>query len=128
MRTAVSRYQPSSTRLTKIQLLIYPIETKILNNNKTDNRFVIITDEIDPDMLMDTNNYSVIRGKWTAKSLEQQLVFIPDYLREILLSLSASYIKSKQLSIGDHLFHLERNQENHFTVKRYHKNLRKSVR
>ena len=64
MRTAVSRYQPSSTRLTKIQLLIYPIETKILNNNKTDNRFVIITDEIDPDMLMDTNNYSVIRGKW----------------------------------------------------------------
>ena len=64
LRTAVSRYQPSSTRLTKIQLLIYPIETKILNNNKTDNRFVIITDEIDPDMLMDTNNYSVIRGKW----------------------------------------------------------------
>ena len=65
----MSLYQPSSTRLTKIQLLVYPIETKILNNNNTDNRFVIITDEIDPDMLMDTNNYSVIRGKTSVERL-----------------------------------------------------------
>ena len=50
-------------------------------------------------MLKDTNNYLVIRCKWaficneykTAKSFEQQIVPIPDNLKEIILS----YIKSK---------------------------------
>ena len=62
-------------------------------------RFVVITDEKDPDMLKDTNNHLVIRGKWkfifnefkTAKKFEQQIVPIPDDFEDILLF----YIKSK---------------------------------
>ena len=58
-------------------------------------------------MLKDTNNYLAIRGKWkfvfneykTAKSLEQQIVPIPDDLKEFLphiISIS-SYIKTDWL-------------------------------
>ena len=43
--------------------LIYGLNT-LIAPRRLENRFVVITDEIDPYMLMDTNNYSVIRGKW----------------------------------------------------------------
>ena len=94
--------------------LIYGLNT-LIPPRRLEYRFVIITDETNPDMLKDANNCLVIRGKWqfvfngykTAKSLEQQIVPMPDDLKEILLS----YIKSKKLSIGDYLFHLDRSKK-----------------
>ena len=93
--------------------LIYALNT-LIPPRRLEYRFVVITDEPNADMLKDTDNYLIIRGKWrfvfneykTAKSLQQQIVNIPDDLKEILLS----YIKSKKLSVGDYLFHLDRDK------------------
>jgi hypothetical protein len=108
--------------------LIYALNT-LIPPRRLEYRFVVITDEIDPDMLKDTNNYLVIRGKWrfifneykTAKSLEQQVVLIPDDLKEILLS----YIKSKKLSIGDYLFHLDRSKKEIISQPNFSKKISK---
>lgn len=80
-------------------------------------------------MLKDANNCLVIRGKWqfvfngykTAKSLEQQIVPMPDDLKEILLS----YIKSKKLSIGDYLFHLDRSKKEIISQPNFSKKISK---
>lgn len=108
--------------------LIYALNT-LIPPRRLEYRFVVITDEIDPNMLRDTNNYLVIRGKWrfvfneykTAKSLEQQVVSIPDDLKEILLS----YIKSKKLSIGDYLFHLKRSKKEIISQSNFSKKISK---
>ena len=108
--------------------LIYALNT-LIPPRRLEYRFVVITDETDPDMLKDTNNYLVIRGKWrfvfneykTAKSLEQQVVPIPDDLKEILLS----YIKSKKLSIGDYLFHLDRSKKEIISQPNFSKKISK---
>ena len=106
--------------------LIYALNT-LIPPRRLEYRFVIITDEIDPNMLKDTNNYLVIRGKWrfvfneykTAKSLEQQVIPIPDDLKEILLS----YIKSKRLNIGDYLFHLGRDKRESISQPNFSKKI-----
>ena len=58
-----------------------------------------------------------------AKLLEQQIVPISDDLKEIL----RSHIKSKNLSIGDCLFHLEKIKlyRSPILAKRFHKRLKK---
>lgn len=93
--------------------LIYALNV-LIPPRRLEYRFVIITDETNPEMLQDTNNYLIIRGNWrfvfneykTAKSTAQQVISIPDDLKEILLN----YIKSKKLNVGDYLFHLDRDK------------------
>ena len=65
-------------------------------------------------MLKDTNNYLIIKGAWrfvfneykTAKTLEQQVIPIPDDLKQIL----QEYIKTKSLNVGDYLFSLRQDK------------------
>ena len=93
--------------------LIYGLNV-LIPPRRLEYRFVVITDEIDPDMLKDTNNYLVISGSWkfvfneykTAKSTAQQVIYIPDDLKQILIT----YIKSKKLNVGDYLFSLARDK------------------
>ena len=85
----------------------------LLPPRRLEYRFVVLTDETNPQMLQDTNNYLIIRGKWrfifneykTAQSLGQQEVLVPD-LKQILLD----YIKAKKLNVGDLLFSLQRDK------------------
>ena len=93
--------------------LIYALNV-LIPPRRLEYRFVVITDETNPEMLQDTNNYLIIRGNWrfvfneykTAKSTAQQVISIPDDLKDILLK----YIKSKKLNVGDYLFHLDRDK------------------
>ena len=93
--------------------LIYAVNV-LIPPRRLEYRFVVLTDETNKDMLKDTNNYLIIRGAWrfvfneykTAGTMEQQVVSIPDDLKEILLA----YIKTKKLNIGDYLFSLERDK------------------
>ena len=93
--------------------LIYALNT-LIPPRRLEYRFVVLTDETNPQMLQDTNNYLIIRGKWrfifneykTAQSLGQQEVLVPDDLKQILLD----YIKAKKINVGDLLFSLKRDK------------------
>ncbi len=57
---------------------------------------------------MDTDNYLIVKGQWklvyneykTAKTFKQQIINVPDDLKQIL----QMYISTKHLNIGDYLF------------------------
>jgi len=93
--------------------LIYAVNV-LIPPRRLEYRFVVLTDETDKEMLKDTNNYLVIRGRWrfifneykTAQFLGQQEISIPDDLKQILLE----YIKAKKLNVGDLLFSLQRDK------------------
>ena len=93
--------------------LIYAVNV-LIPPRRLEYRFVKLTDVIDKDMLRDTNNYLIIRGRWrfifneykTAQFLGQQEIPIPDDLKEILLE----YIRVKKLEVGDLLFSLQRDK------------------
>ena len=93
--------------------LIYALNV-LIPPRRLEYRFVVLTDETDAQMLQDTNNYLIIRGKWrfvfneykTAKYIGQQDILIPDDLKQILIS----YIKAKNLNVGDLLFSLQRDK------------------
>jgi len=93
--------------------LIYAVNV-LIPPRRLEYRFVVLTDEIDKEMLKDTNNYLIMRGRWrfifneykTAQFLGQQDIPIPDDLKEILLE----YIKAKKLNVGDLLFSLQRDK------------------
>jgi hypothetical protein len=88
--------------------VIYAANT-LIPPRRLEYRFVVITDEIDEDMLKDSNDYLIIRGMWrfneykTAGTMAQQDIPIPE---ENLLF----YIESKKLNLGDYLFSLERDK------------------
>ena len=91
--------------------LIYAVNV-LIPPRRLEYRFFILTDETNTNMLKDTNNYLIIKGAWrfvfneykTAKTLEQQVIPIPDDLKQIL----QEYIKTKSLNVGDYLFSLQR--------------------
>ena len=93
--------------------LIYALNV-LIPPRRLEYRFVVLTDETNPQMLQDTNNYLIIKGKWsfvfneykTAKYMGQQDISIPDDLKQILMS----YIKAKKLNVGDLLFSLQRDK------------------
>ena len=68
---------------------IYALNT-LMPPRRLEYRFVVLTDETNPQMLQDTYNYLIIRSKWnfifneykTAQSLGQQEVLIPDDLKQ----------------------------------------------
>jgi hypothetical protein len=94
--------------------LIYGLNV-LIPPRRLEYRFVILTDETDTKLLMDTNNYLIIRDKWrfvfneykTAKTFEQQVIPIPDDLKLILVD----YINVKGLNVGDLLFSLQRDKQ-----------------
>ena len=71
--------------------LIYAVNV-LIPPKRLEYRFVILTDETNKNLLKDTNNYLIIKGAWrfvfyeykTAKTLEQQVIPIPDDLKQIL--------------------------------------------
>ena len=93
--------------------LIYALNV-LIPPRRLEYRFVVLTDETNAQMLQDTNNYLIIKGKWrfifneykTAKFMGQQDILIPDDLKQILIS----YIKAKKLNVGDLLFSLQRDK------------------
>ena len=93
--------------------LIYALNV-LIPPRRLEYRFVVLTDETNAQMLQDTNNYLIIKGKWrfvfneykTAKYMGQQDILIPDDLKQILIS----YIKAKKLNVGDLLFSLQRDK------------------
>lgn len=97
--------------------LIYAINV-LIPPRRLENRLIKITDETNTDNLKDTNNYLIVKGnkdtKWklvyneykTAKHLGQQVINVPDDLKQIL----QQYIATNDLNIGDYLFSLKRDK------------------
>jgi len=93
--------------------LIYAINV-LIPPRRLENRLIRITDETDTDKLRDTDNYLIVKGQWklvyneykTAKTFKQQIINVPDDLKQIL----EMYIVTKHLNIGDYLFHLLRDK------------------
>jgi hypothetical protein len=93
--------------------LIYAINV-LIPPRRLENRLIRITDETNTDKLRDTDNYLIVKGQWklvyneykTAKTFKQQIINVPDDLKQIL----EMYIVTKHLNIGDYLFHLLRDK------------------
>lgn len=97
--------------------LIYAINV-LIPPRRLENRLIRITDETNTDNLKDADNYLIVKGykdtKWklvyneykTAGSLGQQIINVPDDLKQIL----EQYISTNNLNIGDYLFSLKRDK------------------
>lgn len=93
--------------------LIYAINV-LIPPRRLENRLIRITDETNTDNLMNTNNYLIVKDRWklvyneykTAKHLGQQVINVPDDLKQIL----QQYIATNDLNLGDYLFSLKRDK------------------